>query len=72
MTELLEKAFAEAIKLPKQEQDALATWILKELASENRWAEQIAGSLDALAGLADEALNEYHGGESQELDPDQL
>jgi hypothetical protein len=72
MTKLLEKAFAEAVKLPEQEQNALANWILKELASENQWAEQIAGSLEVLAGLADEALNEYHGGESQELDPDQL
>lgn len=31
MTELLEKAFAEASKLPEDEQAALAAWILEEL-----------------------------------------
>ncbi len=31
MTQLLEKAFAEAARLPAQEQDALATWIIEEL-----------------------------------------
>ena len=72
MTKLLEKAFTEATKLPEQEQDALATWILKELASEKQWTEQVASSLDVLAALADEALNEYHNGKSQELDPDRL
>jgi hypothetical protein len=33
MTELLEKAFAEAAKLPEQEQDSFASWLLEELAS---------------------------------------
>jgi len=31
MTELLERAFAEAAKLPKQEQNALVAWVLEEL-----------------------------------------
>jgi hypothetical protein len=34
MTELLDKAFAEASKLPGQKQDEVATWILAALA---RW-----------------------------------
>jgi HD superfamily phosphodiesterase len=37
MTPLLEEAFAEAAKLPQQEQDALAAVIFDELASERRW-----------------------------------
>ena len=36
MTELLQKAFDEAAKLPRKEQDALASWVLDELASEAR------------------------------------
>jgi len=72
MTELLEKAFAEAARLSEQEQNALADWILKELASEERWDDMLEGSADALAGLAREALAEHREGATQALDPDTL
>jgi len=72
MTKLLEKAFAEISKLPKQEQDALAAWILEELASEQRWEKAFGESRDQLAKLADEALAEHRKGRTQPLDPDKL
>ncbi len=72
MTNLLERAFAEAAKLDVNEQDAFAEWILEELASERRWQEAFANSQDALSRLADEALAEYHAGQTQPLDPDKL
>jgi hypothetical protein len=72
MTELLEKAFAEASKLPSGEQDALATWILDELASERRWEQAFADSPDVLARLADEALAEHREARTRVLDPDIL
>jgi hypothetical protein len=53
---LLEWAFAEAAKLPQDAQEALARWILKDLAAEQRWDDAFAASADALARLADEAL----------------
>lgn len=59
MTELLEKAFAEAAKLPELEQEALAAWILDELGAEQRWQHALADSADALARLADEAVAEH-------------
>ncbi len=68
----LEKAFEEASKLSPQEQDLLATWILEELASEDRWREMFARSADKLAQLAGEALEEYRAGRTRELDPDKL
>jgi hypothetical protein len=68
----LETAFAEAAKLPPAEQEALANWILEELASEQRWTEAFALSSEALARLADEALTEHRAGRSRPLDPDQL
>jgi len=37
MTHLLKKAFAEASKLPKEEQNILAKRLLEEFASERRW-----------------------------------
>jgi hypothetical protein len=58
MTGLLEKAFAEAAKLPEGEQEALAAWILEELASEQRGEQAFARLTDLLAELADEALEE--------------
>ena len=72
MTELLEKAFGEASKLPTDEQDKLAAWILEELVSERRWDAAFAKSSDALAKLADKALAEYRAGRTKQLDPDKL
>jgi hypothetical protein len=68
MTKLLEKAFAEASRLPTTEQDAVAALILEELASERRWAGAFAKSQDKLAALADEALAEDDRGETEPLD----
>lgn len=72
MTDMLEKAFAEASKLPLQEQDALANWILDELASENRWEMAFTNSSDALTRLSQEALAEHRKGHTEPLDPDRL
>ena len=43
MTNLLQKAFDEASKLPEGEQDALGRILLEELASERRWEELFSG-----------------------------
>ena len=72
MTSRLEEAFAEAAKLPASEQDALATWLLDELASERCWARALSDTEEALAKLADEALAEHRAGRTQPLDPDAL
>ena len=72
MTKLLEKALAEVSKLPKKEQDALATWILEELASEQRWDKAFAESSKVLEQLAEEALAEHREGRTKRLDPDKL
>ena len=72
MTDLLERAFAEASRLPAREQDALAAWLLEELGSDERWRQAFAGSQDRLARLANEALAEHRAGRTQELDPETL
>jgi|HubBroStandDraft_4_1064222.scaffolds.fasta_scaffold791946_2 hypothetical protein len=71
-TKLLEQAFSEATRLPEPEQDALGAWLLHELAVERRWEAAFAGSADALAGLADEALDEAREGRARDLDPSAL
>jgi len=58
--------------LPTPEQDALAAWILEELASEKRWSEAVANSTDAFARLADETLAEHRAGKTEHLDLDRL
>jgi hypothetical protein len=68
MTELLEKAFAEASKLSPEEQDFLAQMLLADLASEELWEQAFAQSEDKLAQLADEALAEYQRGEAKPLE----
>jgi hypothetical protein len=72
MTQLLEKVIAEVSPRSEPEQDALAAWILEELASEHRWDQAFADSEDALARLAAEALAEHRSGHTQPLDADRL
>lgn len=68
----LEQAFAEAAKLPAVEQEAIATWLLAELASERRWNTLFSQSPNQLSTLADEALAEWQAGTTKLLDPEQL
>ena len=72
MTKNLDKAFAEASKLPARQQDALARWILAELAAERNWDELLSRSSEKLAGLRAEAVREHREGRTRPLDPDRL
>jgi hypothetical protein len=72
VTELLERAFAEASKLPAAEQEVLASRLLEELAAEDEFDRKIAASSDVLGRLANEALEEHRAGLTEELDPDRL
>ena len=68
MTELLERAVAEASKLSPAEQEVLASRLLAELAAEDEFDRSIAGSVDKLARLGREALEEHRDGLTEELD----
>ena len=72
MVKLMEKALAEINKLPADEQESLAAWILEELASERQWDEAFAHSQDLLAQMANEALAEHRAGKTLPFDPDAL
>lgn len=41
MTELLQRAITELRKLPEQQQDEVAAWILEKLVDEDAWEEQV-------------------------------
>jgi hypothetical protein len=72
MTQLLKNAFAEAEKLPREEQNAFATWLLEELASEKRWSDLFAASQHKLADFAAEAIEENRSVGTAPLNPDRL
>jgi hypothetical protein len=72
MNTLLEKAFAEAMKLPANEQELLASRLLAELAVENEFDRAIANSSEKLSKLAAEALAEHRAGLTKDLDPERL
>ncbi len=72
MTQLLEKVFAKVEKLPPVEQNALAKWLINELASEKRWEKSFAESEEILEKLAEEALNEHKEGRTKPFNPRSL
>jgi len=67
MTKLLEKAIAQASKLPDKEQDVLAKLMLEELASEQRWDQAFAKSGDKLAAMAKGAMSEFRAGKTRPM-----
>jgi len=68
----MKKAFHEASRLPKEEQDLFAKWMLAELASEKRWEHAFERTGDSLAKLAHKALAEHRKGRTKALDPEAL
>ena len=67
MTELLKRAIEEISKLPEQEQDAYAEFMLDELASERRRAEAAQNTQRNLDQLMDEAERELDEGKTRPL-----
>ncbi|MBZ0277658.1 MAG: hypothetical protein K8I60_16040 [Anaerolineae bacterium] len=72
MVKLMEKAIAELTKLPEAQQESMAQWILAELDDEARWDQAFAHSLPLLEKLGQKALEDYHAGRTQDLNPDEL
>ncbi len=72
MTQLLQEAFEKVAKLSLEEQDAIAQWILAELASERKWDEDFASSADLLDRLASEAIDDYAQGRTTPIRPNKL
>ena len=68
MTKLLDKAIAEARKLPPEEQDTVGAIILEEIADEQRWAKKFAETKDQLSRWAGEVLAEIEAGKAAPLD----
>jgi hypothetical protein len=72
MTRTLDAAVAALAKLPAQEQDRVAQWLLDELADEDRWTHEFTNSQSALGKLAAEARMDNAQRRATELDPTKL
>ena len=72
MTTLLEEVFARVARLPQEEQDAIARWLMEELASEHKWESLLAESQEELTSLANQALSDYRQGRTSQLDSNAL
>ncbi|MCH8277035.1 MAG: hypothetical protein IIA50_05805 [Bacteroidetes bacterium] len=72
MTDKLEEAVAQAMRLPVEQQDAIAALILEEIEDEARWDSTFSSSPDVLERLASEADEEDRQGLTQNLDTDTL
>jgi DNA-binding transcriptional regulator YdaS (Cro superfamily) len=72
MTTLLEQALAEVQKLSPEEQDAIASLILEELADETKWSHTFAQTQDTLARLADKARADIRAGRTTVAGFDEL
>ena len=67
MTQALAAAFASASRLPEEEQDVLASLLVAEMDSEERWNSLFSQSQGVLADLAKQALFEHQAGETRSL-----
>ena len=72
MGKLLDRAIAEARKLPEEEQEALAWVMLEEIDSERRWDELFSRPSEIIERMAEQALEDYRAGRTEPLDPDKL
>ena len=72
MTTLLQRAVAKAAELPPEQQDALAEFLLQEMADEARWDRAFARSEGALGQMAAEAVRENRTGMTSDLSPETL
>ncbi|MBF0349593.1 MAG: hypothetical protein HQM11_01090 [SAR324 cluster bacterium] len=68
MTELLEQVISRVKVLPIDDQNRLAAILLEEISDNQRWNELFGKSQNKLAQLANEALDEFHHGETTPLE----
>ena len=74
MIRLLQEAFERIAKLPQEEQNRFAQFLLATLESDQRWAELFARpeSEDLLEHLADETLAAHRAGRTRPVSIEEL
>ena len=72
MTKLLSEAIDTLRRLPADEQDRYAGFLLGEIEEDRKWKRTSIQHADKLRKLADEAVADDKAGLTEELDPDKL
>ena len=74
MTRLLQEAFERVAKLPQEEQNRFAQFLLATLESDQRWTELFARpeSEDLLERMADETLAAHREGRTRPVNMEEL
>lgn len=73
VSKLLDRAFEKASQLPEHEQDEIGRWLLEALEEDDKRRRAVfAKSPDRLRRLAEEALEAFRSGRTDELDPEKL
>ena len=72
MSPMLDRAVAEARKLPEAEQEVIAALILEEIEEDRRWEESFARSPDKLSRLAARAAEQVRAGQCRQAGFDEL
>jgi len=72
MTNLLDKAFAEAAALPEAEQNALAEWLLREMSGHRNWQSTLRAAMTAGERNGQPAGSRRYRRDQGELDPENM
>jgi len=72
MTQLLEQAIAQLQSLPAEDQDAIASLILAEIADESQWDKSFADSQRELARIAEKVRSDIQAGRVRDQGIDEL
>ena len=68
MTRALDTAIAKLARLPAEEQDRIAQWVLEELRDEEHWTQRFAATQSVLSRLTAETRAERAAGKTTDLD----
>ena len=72
MTKLLSEAIDTLRRLPADEQDRYAGFLLREIEEDREWEQTSVKHADKLRKLADQAIADDRAWRTEELDPDKL
>lgn len=61
----LDVAFAEAMKLPPDQQELFASFLLAELQDDSEWQRKFLAGSNRLSEMAKEARSEYDSGKTE-------
>jgi hypothetical protein len=72
MIDSWKRVFDEIQKMPIEEQERYAQWILAEIEDDRKWDQKFAETRDEIEILGQQAMEQHRAGLTEDLDPDNL